>query len=241
MNAVFRAPEPKDFDRLKEIPLFSRVDHDCLQDLLVQDSIQTYGVATTLFNAGDEADCFYAVLHGAVHLMVLTEDGSEGVVRIIRAGESFAEAAMFGSGRFPVNAEAQPDTVLVRVDKARVMTVIGDRPELLVEMFEALAAHQAFLMEEVHRLRTQSPAQRLASYLLTVFEVTDWEGKGQLPLHKQLIAGRIGVDPATLSRVLRRLEPAGILCRGNDVQVADIDRLRAYCESFGGRSSSASL
>lgn len=241
MNAIYRAPEAADFEGLKEIPLFSHVDVDCLQDLLASDSVQEYGTETLLFNAGDEADCFYAVLQGAVHLLVLTEDGSEGVVRIIRAGESFAEAAMFGSGRFPVNAEAQADTVLVRIDKARLMSVIGDRPELLVEMFEALAAHQTFLTEEVLRLRTQSPAQRLASYLLTVYEVTDWQGKGQLPLHKQLIAGRIGVDPATLSRVLRRLEPAGIICRGNDVQVEDIEGLRDYCESFGGRRSFASL
>lgn len=241
MNAVFRTPDAVDFESLQNVPLFSRVDRDCLEMLFERDSIQEYGQPTVLFSAGDDADCFYAVLHGAVHLMVLTEDGSEGVVRIISAGESFAEAAMFGAGRFPVSAEAQAGTVLARVDKARLMSVIGDRPELLVEMFEALAAHQTFLMEEVHRLRTQSPAQRLASYLLTVFEVTDWRGKGQLPLHKQLIAGRIGIDPATLSRVLRRLEPAGIVCEANDVRVDDIDRLRDYCESFGGRSSFTSL
>lgn len=229
MNSA-RAPRDHDYDILREVPLLSDLKQVDLEHLLGSTSIHEYGLKEMLFSAGDEADSFYVVLHGSVHMLVLAEDGSEGIVRIFTSGDSLAEAAMFGTGEYPLSAEAQAGSVLARVEKERFLDIVRARPELTVQMFQSLMARQNFMMEEVRRLRTHSPAQRLAAYLLTLYEYTSWHGKGQLPLPKQLIAARIGVDPATLSRMLRRLEDAGIKCSHNDVQVTDVGQLRAFSD-----------
>lgn len=229
-----RAVTAGDLERMARAPLFSRIAPDRLVALCNRGTVRTYDAATLLFSAGEPADCFFAVLAGTVHLLTLTPDGNEGVVAVIQAGETFAEAAMFGIGRFPVNAEAQPGAEVVRIERGPFEAALRQEPDLAFRMLDALIARQHFLIAEINKLKNQSPCQRLASYLLTLAESGSWSGRGRLPQAKQVIASRIGIDPASLSRALRRLDEAGIVCEGEEVIIADPDKLRAYCASFGG-------
>lgn len=224
-----RALTAADLAVLGRLPLFSRFDRDQLSALCGRGTVRGFDAPTLLFSTGDPADGFFVVLAGRVHLTTLTAEGAEAVVTVVEAGETFAEAAMFGSGRFPVNAEAQPGSEVVRIDKAPLEAALRAAPDLAFRMLDALIERQSFLIAEVSQLKSQSPAQRLASYLLALVESGRWAGHGRLPHAKQVIASRIGIDPASLSRALRRLEDAGITCAGDEVIVGDTDRLRAYC------------
>lgn len=222
-----------DLDALGRAPLFSALTREERGRLLGRGSVRGFSAPTLLFSSGDPADCFYAVLTGAVHLFALTAEGDEGVVTFIGPEETFAEAAMFGLGMFPVNAEAQPGTELVRIERGPFEALLREDPRLGLRMLDALLGRQVFLMEEIVRLKAQSPCQRLASYLLSLAETTEWQGRGRLPFRKQLIASRIGIEPESLSRALRRLTAAGVACPGDDVVIEDLDRLRDYCAEFG--------
>lgn len=224
-----RALTESDLAVLGSLPLLSRVDPGQLAGLCGRGTVRAFDVPTLLFSAGDPADGFFVVLAGHVHLTTLTAEGAEAVVTVIEAGESFAEAAMFGSGRFPVNGEAQPGAEVVRIDKAPLEAALRAAPDMAFRMLDALIERQGFLIAEVSQLKSQTPARRLASYLLALVESGRWAGHGRLPHAKQVIASRIGIDPASLSRALRRLEDAGITCAGDEVIVGDPDRLRAFC------------
>lgn len=226
-----RALGPADLDVIRQVPLFSRIDAERVAALCGRGTVRVYDTPTLLFSAGDPADGFFVVLAGRVHLSTLTADGAEAVVTVVEAGETFAEAAMFGSGRFPVNAEAQPGAEVVRIDRAGLEAALREAPDLAFRMLDALIARQHFMIAEISQLKSQSPAQRLASYLLALLESGRWAGHGRLPHAKQVIASRIGIDPASLSRALRRLDAAGITCEGDDVVIADPERLRAFCAS----------
>lgn len=228
-----RAISDDDLLAIARIPLFSALERNEIERLLDRGSVRLYDTPTLLFSAGDPADCLYAVLTGTVYLYALTVDGDQGVVTFINVGETFAEGAMFGLGQFPVNAEAQPGTELVRIEYAPFLATLKDDPHIAFHMLDALLARQVFLMEEIVRLKAHTPVERLASYLLSLSEVTDWQGRGRLPYRKQVIASRIAIEPESLSRALRRLTPAGISCDGDNVIIEDIDRLRAYCQTFG--------
>jgi len=221
-----------DLDRLRQVPLFAPFETKHLSELFSGGTVRSFEAPTLLFSAGEPADCFYAVLGGEVHLLTLTAEGAQGLVTIVGPGESFAEAAMFGLGVFPVNGEAQTGAELVRVDKGLFERFLRQHPNLTFRMLDAMLSRQHFLITEIHRLKAQTPSQRLASYLLTLSETTEWKGRGRLPLHKHLIASRIGIDPASLSRALRRLGAAGISCPGDEVVIEDLDKLRDYCAAF---------
>lgn len=218
-----------DVARLQAVPVLAGLPPDDLEKLVSRGTVRGYGSTTTVFTAGEPADCFYIVLRGAVHLFALTPAGDQGVVTIIDAGESFAEAALFGQGVFPVNAEAQAGTELLRVDRVPLEAQLRANPDLGLRMLDAQLARQTFLMEEIVRMKAHSPSERLASYLLSLSETTEWNGRGRLPLRKQLIASRIGIEPESLSRVLRRLTHAGVSCLNEEVIIDDPAKLRAYC------------
>lgn len=224
---------PDDLRALRAAPLFSRLGHAELEAVAATGSVRWYEHATLLFSAGDEADAFYAVAAGSVHLFALTPEGDQSLVTIVSSGETFAEAALFGAGRFPVNAEVQAETTLVRIDGRAFLKALRENQALGFRMLDSLLARQVFLIHEIHHLKTHSPSQRLASYLLSLIESEAWKGRGRLPVRKQLIASRIGIEPESLSRALRRLDEAGVVCEGDDVIVEDEALLRAYCASFG--------
>src|SRR5262245_55635431 len=69
-----------------------------------------------LFQRGDPADAFYVVLSGWMKLARLGPGGDEIIVHVVKASESFAEAAMFLDRAYPVNAEAATDALLARID-----------------------------------------------------------------------------------------------------------------------------
>lgn len=232
MTVSQRRISAADLDTLRAVPVLSSLSRDTLERLLQGGTIRAFRSSTTLFTTGEPADCFYAVLTGTVHLFALTPDGNQGVVTFIGAGESFAEAAMFGHAVFPVTAEAQPGTEIVRIDRAPFEARLRADPGLALQMLNAQLARQTFLMEEIVRLKAHSPSERLASYLLSLAETTEWAGRGRLPLRKQLIASRIGIEPESLSRILRRLTHAGVTCVNEDVIIEDPQKLRTYCADF---------
>lgn len=232
MSPAQRGVTAADLDALQQVPVLSGLPRPALERLVHGGTVRAFDHPTTLFTTGEPADCFYAVLKGTVHLFALTPDGDQGVVTFINAGESFAEAAMFGHAVFPVTAEAQTGTEIVRIDRAPFETQLRDNPRLGLEMLNAQLARQVFLMEEIVRLKAHSPSERLASYLLSLSETTEWAGQGRLPIRKQLIASRIGIEPESLSRVLRRLTHAGVSCVNEDVIIDDPGKLRDYCAAF---------
>lgn len=222
-----------DLCALTQAPLFASLGPAELEAVAATGSVRAYDHAALLFSAGDDCDAFYAVAEGAVHLFALTPEGDQSLLTLVGPGETFAEAALFGAGRFPVNAEVQAGTTLIRIDGRLFLKALRENQLLGFHMLDSLLSRQIFLIHEIHHLKAHSPAQRLASYLLSLIESESWKGRGRLPVRKQLIASRIGIEPESLSRALRRLGEAGVLCEGDDVIVEDETLLRAYCASFG--------
>ena len=218
-----------DFETICGTPLFEGLPPATVADLLAGASVRSYPDETLLFSAGDPADCFFVVVEGAVRLFALNEDGSESIIEIFGAGASFAEAAMFASGRFPVNAEAMAGSRLVRIDAASFLRRLAEDKASAFKMLASVGRWQLRLMSELYQLKAQTPAQRLAWYLLQLTDATGGSATVQLPHRKSVIASRIGIAPESLSRAIARLGELSVTSRGNSVTIGDVETLRAFC------------
>jgi len=49
-----------------------------------------------------------------------------------------------------------------------------------------------------------------------------------LPYDKNLIAGRLGMKPESLSRAFAKLRAQGVTVRQNHAAIADVERLQSY-------------
>jgi len=225
-----RTLAPGEREAIAGLPLFRALPAETAEALLGQAVVRHYESTWLLFSEGEAADHFFVVLDGAVRLFSLTPEGGERTVHLVDGFQTFAEAAIFGPGHYPVNGEVQPGTTIVPVRAGPLLAALQRDPSLALGMLAAMGQWQRFLMAEIRQMKADTPARRLAGFLLALLESGRWEGTGPLPLRKATIAGRIGIEPESLSRALRRLESAGIQCRGEGVFLTDREALRRFCQ-----------
>ncbi|ARJ67387.1 protein kinase [Magnetospirillum sp. ME-1] len=219
------------------LPLFDGILPDVLNRLLADSATVTRRRSTLLFGAGDEADCFYIVLDGAVKLFALAQDGRESIVEIFGPGTSFAEAAMLSTGRFPLHAEVIEDATLIRVGRRAFLYTLHSDHALAYRMLAALAKWNRRLANEISDLKELTPWQRVAEFLLAQAPSAEGRVEVLLPFNKEVLASRVGIRRESLSRVLGRLRVLGVHTSGNAVRIDDVDLLRRACfEAGGGRS-----
>lgn len=203
---------------------------DEVQALTAGATVTTYADDSLLFSAGDPADRFFAVVEGYVRLFALNNDGHETTIEVIGAGSSFAEAAIFATGRYPVNAEVAARSRLVSLRDAALMRLLRNDPDLALRTLGCLHRWQLHLMQELLQLKAQTPGRRLAWYLLDLLDQVPGATSVSLPHRKGVIAARIGITPESLSRALARLGRLGVESEGNVIKIPDPAALRRFCE-----------
>jgi CRP/FNR family transcriptional regulator, dissimilatory nitrate respiration regulator len=221
----------EDFKLIRKLPLFAGLPDDTIRGLLRLGRARQYDRGAVLFFQEEPAESFFVVLNGWVKLSRETVEGDEYVIGMFSRGESFAEAAIFDSGRFPVTAEAvEPARVLVVPAKPFMDTISLD-PQLAMSMLASMSRHLRHLVTQVEQLQAKSAPQRVGAFLLRLSEGVDKSITVQLPYDKSLIAARLGMKPETFSRALAKLRHLGIHSEGTNVSVPEPQALRRYCEN----------
>jgi len=208
---------------------FSDMPLEAVRELLAGATVGQYPRHALLFSEGDVADRFYVVLEGKVKLFTTSENGDESVVEIFDPIRTFAEAAMFASGEFPVSAEVVESSILVQVKTVSFLKALSTRTDLAFMMLATMARRHRGLVRHLSDLKSKSPGQRLGSFLLALATDQGADCTVHLPFDKVLIAGKLGMKPESLSRTLARLRQIGVTSNKNEVTINDIEALRRFC------------
>ncbi len=214
---------------VRAVPLFQRVSDRGFAALLAAAQARAVPRGTTLFVQEEPADRFFVLLEGWMKLYRLTRDGAEAVVHVVGPGESFAEAAVFASARFPVCAEAAADSRVLTLTAEGFARCLREDEGIALAMLGSLSVRLRHLVDRVEQLQVQPTRERVAAFLLR-FCQPDAAGAVAFPLpfDKALIARRLGMQPETFSRALAKLRPLGVDARGGVVRIADVAALRAF-------------
>lgn len=218
--------EERDMPMLLELPLFSGLTSAELLDLLSEAWVAVSPATSLLFLQGDPARHFYVVLEGWVKLFRTTAEGDEAIIAVIPQGQSFAEAAVFEEGSFPVSAAMVDDSRLLCVPAEPFLEkVIKDR-RMVMKMMASMSRRLRQLVNQVEDLSLKSSVERVAGYLAGLCTEQSGAAIVRLPLDKAVIAKHLGMQPETLSRSLARLRTKGIVADGNTVSISDVADLR---------------
>ncbi|BAE52381.1 Crp/Fnr family transcriptional regulator [Paramagnetospirillum magneticum] len=195
-----------------------------------------YPETELLFSQGDKADRFFILLEGRVNIFALTETGDQSIIEVFDPIVSFAEAAIFSSGIFPLNGEVMAGSRLVHVPAAQFLKRLADNRSLGPMLLGGLSQWQFRLIHEISELKSKSPGQRLATFLLALAAKAgaDAAGRVRLPLTKAVLASRIGIAPESLSRALNRLKAYGVDTHGREVEITDVEALRRMVREGSG-------
>lgn len=218
----------RDLQLLRKMSLFKGLDDEAFGRLLCHAKVQKVARNEVIFVEGEPAAQLFLVLNGWIKLWRQSEDGHESVIGVFAEGESFAEAAIFDQKGYPVSAIAADDSRLLAISAASVLREFRKNPDYAINVVADLSRHMRLLVRQIEQLSVSSSTERLARFLVKLCPKDAEEAVVRFPVEKALIAGRLGMQPETLSRGLAKLRKIGVNTKGSMVTIDDVEALRKY-------------
>jgi CRP-like cAMP-binding protein len=225
------APTPDDLKIASQTAVLSGLNPRTIQTLLAPATVVDLKPGDALFRQGEPAAAFFIVIQGCIKLYGITPAGDETVLHVLAKSESFAEAVAFAGGRFPATASAATDSRVVLIPARYVIGCIREMPDIAIAMIASTSQHLHRLVQRVEQLTAQSALQRVAEFLTSLCPCEEGPCTISLPYDKLLIAGRLGLQPESLSRVFAKLRSVGVDVRASDVIVSNVAQLRSLIAS----------
>ncbi|MBB5020435.1 CRP-like cAMP-binding protein [Chitinivorax tropicus] len=215
---------------LSNLPLFRELAPNEINDFVAATREVRAERGTVLFRKGDPASGLWIIVYGQVKLSFPSPNGTEKVLQIFGAGQSFGEAVMFLERPAPVYAETLADSLILHLNKQTIFDALAQDPTFARRMLAGMSMRLHQLVQDVESYSLRSAAQRVIGYLLQC----DHGPSAQqttitLPATKNVIASRLSLTPETLSRIFAQLAHEELIeVNGRDIMILDVAKLQAY-------------
>ena len=147
---------PDLFDRLillKQSPIFSLVMTDDLRVVAQALEQQQFFTGDRVFEMGDQGDHLYIVASGAIGISLDTKPDSSHYIARLGPGDCFGEMNLLDGLPRSATATVLEDSVLLSLEKTRLLTLIQSYPDMSIGMLRSLSlrlreAHQRNITEK---------------------------------------------------------------------------------------------
>ncbi len=165
-----------------------------------------YKKQETIFQEGDHARFYFQILHGAVKMTNLNEDGREFIQGIFKSGESFGEPPLFIGTFYPASAHAVLESAIIKLSKETLFKILATFPELQMEFIRCFAKRVYSKSVTVREIVNSDPEHRILSFFEFVrSEMPPQAGKIKIPYTRQEIANFTGLRVETIIRALLKM------------------------------------
>ena len=176
--------------------------------LVASDRLVTRRVAAgeAVFRQGDATVAVYRVEQGRVRLVRHLEDGSSVALHVARAGDGFAEAALF-SEIYHCDAVAEVDAVLTQAPKADLLAALEADSRASLAFARMLATQVRDLRARLELRNIRAAPERILAWLKLQASGTPPMVRLDRPWTE--IAAEIGLTHEAIYRALAALERDG--------------------------------
>lgn len=218
---------------LAVLPLFSDLSPPELSRVAQGCQVRRLSRGDTIFRYGEPCEEFHVVVTGQVKLYALSSSGQEKVIELVGPGHTFAEALMFTSKPYILNAQALSNTLLLTVGKQAMLEEIERDPRFSLRMLAGISRRLHGLVHDIESGALHNGMQRVIGYLLREQQSDDAVGSEaytvSLPVSKATIASRLSLTPEYFSKVLHELEAERLIeIDKRDIRIIDVGRLATY-------------
>jgi CRP-like cAMP-binding protein len=215
---------------LKSIPYFSGLgpaELDSIRELMFEKTAERGDI---ILLEGESAEALYFVVSGAVKVFKTSAEGKEQILNIVRPGESFNDVPIFDGGANPASAQAMGPVVLYGVKKSDLKVILGDHPQVALNVIQVLSQRVRHLVSLVEDLSFRHVTGRVAKILL---EHTDDKTGPRPRLTQQEMAAMAGTAREVVGRSLKALEEEGaIRFDRHRIVISDKQALRDMVEAY---------
>jgi CRP-like cAMP-binding protein len=181
---------------------------------------------------GDPVRDVYLLSEGWAGCSVDVAAGTRQMVKVHLPGD------MLGTPSLTLSSAAETLVALTRVTVEVVpvhafSALFMENPRIAAAMYLSAQKERVFLMDRLTSVARTSAAQRLAAFLLNVYDRLSLVGLKEpsfdLPLSQDELADVLGITAVHANRILFQLEEAGLIARtGKCIALLDVEGLRSF-------------
>ena len=180
------------------------------------DILITYGAVARKFVKGefifyeDTAPYYYyQLISGEVRLYSANAEGKELTQGVFTAGQSFGEPPLLLDKIYPSTAQANTDSVIIKIKKEHFFNLLNDYPEFMRKMMYCFAERIYKKASAVQVWVQQTPEEKIAQFLNNNKANFGDCADEPLPYTRQQIADFTGLRVETVIRTLTRMSKDG--------------------------------
>ena len=220
---------------LARIPLFEGLSQEELQRVNKGTREVRLGKHDMLFQRGDKCSGLYLVIFGQIKLAFTSLQGTDKVIEVMEAGESFGESFMFLDRPYPYYAQALADSLLLHVSRAVIDHELENDHLFMRKMLANMARQLRDVVGDVESYSLHNGERRVIGYLMQQLDASQFEADDvtiELPTIKGVIASRINLTHEHFSRILHALNERQLLTvKGRKVHIPSVAKLIAAGEN----------
>ncbi len=200
-----RAARPDPAAVLAQTTFFAGLSGSSRRALAHVCGLRTVSRGDVLFREGEPAVGLWVCHSGRVRLARRGPDGREHVLKMVRPGETFAEAVLFEMPTYPATATVLEPGVMFVIPTPDVRALLRD--EAFRDDFLAM------MSRKLRHLAERAAAAPVADLAARFERFLDEQFGSALRIETRLtrrdVASALGIAPETLSRLLRELRVSG--------------------------------
>lgn len=183
-----------------------------------------------IYAEGDGSDCWYKVVSGTVRVCKLLADGRRHIAEFCLSGDCFG---VDGGGERGYSAEAVDDVIVMRYQRKATERLIDQNPVLARHLRDAMLRDLANAHGRTLLLGRMTATERVATFLLEMFDRRDRTRGLELPMPRTDIADYLGLTIETVCRILSLFKRDGVIVipSPHRIELLDRDALEALGEA----------
>ena len=190
----------------------------------------SYARNDEIYAEGDAADCWYKVVSGTVRVCKLLADGRRHIAAFCFSGDCFG---IDDINERPYSAEAVDNVIAMRYRRNATEQLIDHSVALARLLRDTMLRDLANAHGRTLLLGRMTAPERVAVFLLEMFERRDCTKILDLPMSRNDIADYLGLTIETVCRVLSSFKRQGVIAIPNPhrIELCDRDALDAVAEA----------
>lgn len=195
---------------LEQVPLFSRLSEDELEEVERQAVHRRYRARTVIIEQGDDAGNLFFLVQGRVKIFVVGEDSREVVLGERGPGGYVGELAPLFEGKRTASVATLEDSDFLVLTRQSFERFLQARPSIALALVRDLAKKVQGLSDDVSDYALLDVYGRIAKLL----KRSAVEESGEMitaPLTHQDIADRVASSREMVSKILKDLRVGGYI------------------------------
>lgn len=209
---------PVDLERVKTLPLFSRVSDRLFRDVTAGAFLQRFPGGTTLLTEGDPVDFLYVLMDGSVELGGTWND-KDTTLAILEPVSIFILAAVALDADALMSARTVERSDILMLSGEALRRAMNEDATFGFAVAQEMAGCYRDLVRAIKNQKLRGGQERLANYLLTQQVAQGGGATITLPHEKRLLASLLGMTAENLSRAFASLTDYGVTVAGPAVTI----------------------